>query len=235
MEQYPHPFTPSTADVPGYRPNELPLTVIFTCYLVPLTILCLLVLIFFTHDQYGKKFNAGERMFLVWFTVCGFTHITVEIPFTLGQSSMAWRTDIWSEIWKEYSKADSRYILAHPAVVAVEIITSWILGPTCIMVLWLHYKKYTTRYVVELIVATSHLYGTTVYFLEEHLAGYEHTPVGNRRYFYLYFIAFNSPWLIFPILIIYKNYLLLSHCQAVYEVMIVKRDQLKAEKKKKYK
>ncbi|KAJ8047398.1 3-beta-hydroxysteroid-Delta(8),Delta(7)-isomerase [Holothuria leucospilota] len=227
-----HPFTPQTAEVPGYVPNVIPLWQIFACYLVPLCVICLLVIFGLRHDQYGKKFGLNERVFFVWFAISGFTHICVEIPFTLGQASMAWRGDIWSEIWKEYSKADSRYILAQSTTVAIEIMTAWILGPMCLMVVWLHYKRNTTRYVLELIIAVSHLYGTTVYYLEEHLSGYEHVPVDNPKYMWLYFGVFNSPWLIFPVLIIIRNWLLLSHCQAVYDVMIAKREQLRNEKKK---
>jgi cholestenol Delta-isomerase len=78
------------------------------------------------HDSV-KKLNPSltkfEEATVMWFSICGCIHIFFEGYFVLNAHQMGKMTDIFGQLWKEYTLSDSRYLAQDGFVWCVETMT----------------------------------------------------------------------------------------------------------------
>ncbi|WZZ58169.1 hypothetical protein YC2023_058276 [Brassica napus] len=96
-----------------------------------------------------------------------------------------------AEVWKEYSKGDSRYVGRDSAVIAVEGITAVIEGPASLLAVYAIAKGKSYSYVLQLAISLGQLYGCLA---------------TSSFYYYSYYIGANGWWVLIPLLISYRSW-----------------------------
>lgn len=141
----------------------------------------------------------GQRLQLVWFVVSGLIHLCVEGPYILYPDfyTNADPNMFMLELWKEYSKADSRYATRDSLIVAIEACTAFIMGPLCLLAAVGLFAKSSWRFAVITLVSVCQFYGTVFYFLTSVFEGLPHTRP-EPLYFWFLFTGMNTIWLVLP-------------------------------------
>lgn len=139
-----------------------------------------------------------RRLSLCWFAVCGFIHLVIEGWFSLYHADLLGDQAILSQLWKEYAKGDSRYILndnfkdMHGDCHGLPVGTTQPVGGDCFS------PPSTLRFVLQLVVSVGQVYGDVLYFLTEYRDGFQHGVLGHPLYFWFYFVFLNALWLVLP-------------------------------------
>lgn len=146
-----------------------------------------------------KHVAIGQRLQLLWFVVSGLVHLCVEGPYVIYADFFK-NTDpnmFMLELWKEYSKADSRYVTRDSLIVAIEGCTAFVMGPLCLVAAAGLYAKLSWRFAIITVVSVCQFYGTVFYFLTSVLEGLPHTRP-EPLYFWFLFTVMNAIWLVLP-------------------------------------
>ncbi|CAH1266272.1 EBP [Branchiostoma lanceolatum] len=170
------------------------------------------------------KLSTVQRLTVCWFVLCGCIHLILEGWFSVFHNSIAGDQSFLSQLWKEYSKADSRYVSADAFAlrgetaadkkkevkadtftVVMETVTAWLEGPGCLLIAMGYVNNNPNRYVLQLLVSTGQLYGTVLYIGNEVKDGFVHGLLWDPLYFWFYFVVINSPWVIFPTLLMVQS------------------------------
>ncbi|KAE8574114.1 hypothetical protein XENTR_v10024962 [Xenopus tropicalis] len=102
-----HPYWPRDLRLEGYRPNERSVGEILA-FLFSVSGALLLGMWLLTGRARGM--GTGRRLAVCWFTVCTFIHGVIEGWFSLYYRELPRDQAFLSQLWKEYSKGDSRYV-----------------------------------------------------------------------------------------------------------------------------
>ncbi|KAK7884268.1 hypothetical protein WMY93_027391 [Mugilogobius chulae] len=86
-----------------------------------------------------------------------------------------WDQGFLSQLWKEYSKGDSRYVIADNFTVCMETVTACFWGPCSFWAVYAFLTNRPYRFVLQLIISLGQLYGAVLYFFTEHRDGYAHS------------------------------------------------------------
>jgi cholestenol delta-isomerase len=164
----------------------------------------------------GRNLDAGTKLRLLWFLLSGTVHIFFESHFVLNHSKIALSDSFLSQFWKEYSKADSRYLISDPATLAVEGITVFLCGPLCYLIFYLGSRKSKWEFILQLVCSVMFLYGDTIYFATEVIEGWKHvpTPSEDSLKFFMYYVLSNGFWVVIPIICVIQAISKLLHAQA---------------------
>lgn len=116
-----------------------------------------------------------------------------------------------ARLWQEYAKADFRWATADPNVVALEMLTVLLGGPTAIYICYLVWKTSSsgtstqargaaksTLWLAAPALATAELYGGWMTFAPEWLTGSSQLETSNPVYMWFYLFFFNTLWVFIP-------------------------------------
>lgn len=107
-----HPYYPTDLDIVNYVPNDksqLELLLTFGTLVV-----CLSAVLFrWTHSPFR----------LIWFVLCGLLHCGFELYWLLNRDRIASQNDLLAQLWKEYGKGDSRYMVMDKQLILLESLT----------------------------------------------------------------------------------------------------------------
>lgn len=206
----PHPYWPRDLHIEGYRPNDRAMWEILA-FLFSVSGVFLVGTWFLAGRVVG--ISTVRRLILCWFMVCGFIHGVIEGWFSLYYPIIPRDQAFLSQLWKEYGKGDSRYIIADNFTVCMETITAWAWGPLSVwtVISFLQNKPY--RFVLQLIVSLGQLYGDVLYFYTEYREGFSHSEMWHPIYFWFYFVFMNSLWIVIPFSLIVDAWVNLSQAQ----------------------
>ncbi|KAM8934459.1 3-beta-hydroxysteroid-Delta(8),Delta(7)-isomerase [Pelodytes ibericus] len=205
-----HPYWPRDLRVDGYRPNERPMWEILA-FLFSVSGL-LLVAMWLVSGRVARM-SWVRRLALCWFTICGFIHGVIEGWFSLYYQDIAKDQAFLSQLWKEYAKGDSRYVIADNFTVCMETITAWAWGPLSLLTVLSFLQGQPHRFVLQLIVSLGQLYGDVLYFYTEYRDGFSHSEMWHPLYFWFYFVFMNALWIIIPSALIVDSWINLSRAQ----------------------
>ncbi|XP_069785271.1 3-beta-hydroxysteroid-Delta(8),Delta(7)-isomerase [Narcine bancroftii] len=193
-----HPYQPRGLLLPGYRSNDRPLWSLLAFLFTGCALLAAATWWLSGRARGAKRPRAARRVAVCWFAICGFVHGLIEGWFSLYHGGLAGDQAFLSQLWKEYAKADSRYISGDNFTVCMETITALTWGPLSIwtVVAFLQNKPY--RFVLQLIVSLGQLYGDVLYFFTEYREGFRHGVPGHPLYFWFYFAFLNGLWIVVP-------------------------------------
>ncbi|KAH9610841.1 hypothetical protein KSS87_005288 [Heliosperma pusillum] len=202
-----HPYAPEDLSLPGFIPNLLSSSTILLLFAA--ATLTLFSLSWFIPGLVTKT-TKMERLLICWWVFTGLTHIIVEGYFVFSPEFFKDKTgNFLAEVWKEYSKGDSRYAGRDAATVILEGITAVVEGPASLLAVYAiaGHKSYSD--VLQLAVCLGQLYGCGIYFGTAFFEGnkFAATPY----YYYAYFIGANSSWVIIPTLISIRSWLNICH------------------------
>ncbi|XP_025027049.1 3-beta-hydroxysteroid-Delta(8),Delta(7)-isomerase isoform X1 [Python bivittatus] len=213
-----HPYWPRDLELQNYVPNDRPLWQILAFLFSASGIL--LILAWFVAGWQSKTsgpLGTWRSLIIGWFTVCGFIHIVIEGWFSLYYMEIPGDLSFLSQLWKEYGKGDSRYVIADNFTVCMETITAYFCGPLSLWTAVAFLSGQSHRYVLQLVVSVGHLYGDILYFYTEYRDGFSHSEMWHPMYFWFYFVFMNSLWVIIPSILIWDAWKHLSTCQRVVD------------------
>ncbi|KAM4697034.1 3-beta-hydroxysteroid-Delta(8),Delta(7)-isomerase [Rhinophrynus dorsalis] len=205
-----HPYWPRDLRIEGYRPNDRSMWEILV-FLFSVSGVLLVGAWLLTGRTAGM--STARRLVLCWFTVCGFIHGVIEGWFSMYYQDIPSDRAFLSQLWKEYSKGDSRYITADNFTVCMETITAWAWGPLSLWTVISFLQGQPHRYVLQLIVSLGQLYGDVLYFYTEYREGFSHSEMWHPIYFWFYFVFMNALWIVIPSALIVDAWIHLSQAQ----------------------
>ncbi|KAJ4733567.1 hypothetical protein LUZ62_067774 [Rhynchospora pubera] len=192
-----HPYVPRDLSLPGYVPCFLSQAEIVAPYLGSSVLV--VVAIWLISGRIGR-ISKTDRLLMCWWAFTGLTHIILEGYFAFSPDFFKVNTPHYlAEIWKEYSKGDSRYVGRDPGVVTVEGITAVLEGPACLLAVYAIATKKSYSYILQFAVCLGQLYGCLVYFITAYLQGDNFST--NEFYYWAYYIGANCWWVLIPSLI----------------------------------
>lgn len=195
----PHPYVPRDLKLPGYVPVSLYQSTIVGVYLLA-SLLVVSVVWFFSGRSKKSKV---DRLLMCWWAFTGLTHMVLEGYFVFSPEFYKDKSAFYlAEVWKEYSKGDSRYAARDSAIVTVEGITAVLEGPASLLAVYAIAKGRSYSYILQVAISLGQLYGTAVYFITSLLEGDNFAT--NEFYYYAYYVLANSFWILVPSLIVIR-------------------------------
>lgn len=134
-----HPYYPLGLDIENYEENESSLFNIVGLFAIGLALPLCLILGLAIYRRPSMTY--GDKSIILWFALCkrsldcyyfgavanlntaGILHCFFEGYFVTHHDRMGPAQDIFGQLWKEYAKSDSRYLVSDSFVVSIEMIT----------------------------------------------------------------------------------------------------------------
>ncbi|WYZ44859.1 hypothetical protein EsH8_VIII_000175 [Colletotrichum jinshuiense] len=201
-----HPYYPADVVLPGYVANKLGSLALQASFAAGAT-----AILAPTHQiirRANPKLSKGEVATALWFVLCGFIHFFFEGYFAYNQARMPTLTDIFGELWKEYSLSDSRYQTQDSFVVCMEAITAAFWGPLSFACAYCIVTSHPLRYPLQLIISLGQLYGDVLYYATCTFDKFVANMVYCRPeqfYFYGYYVLMNAFWIVIPSVLLVKS------------------------------
>lgn len=154
----------------------------------------------------SRGLPTSQRVMAVWLLISGVVHLVVEGAFALSPRFYS-NTDprlLLQELWKEYSKADSRYAARDPFVTTMETFTAFVLGPLCLVCALATLRRAPWRWLLITLVSCCQLYGTVLYFATSWFVNNEHVRP-EAVYVWFYFVTMNTIWIVCPVACIWAS------------------------------
>ncbi|XP_059169066.1 emopamil-binding protein-like [Physella acuta] len=160
------------------------------------------------HFLLGKNQPKVERWVLSWLVFDALIHFLLEGPFVvLSLTGTVNSSDhILAELWKEYGKADSRWLVSDPTVVSLEILTVVVDGLLCLVVIQGILSRAFYRHYAQLVLCVCELYGGWMTFCPEWLTGSKSLDTSNWMFLWVYLVFFNGLWVVVPLLLMYQTW-----------------------------
>ncbi|KAI4381316.1 hypothetical protein MLD38_007398 [Melastoma candidum] len=197
VTEFPHPYVPPDLKLPGYVPVVLPKSTIVGIYLG--VSLLVVLTIWFISGRSSKR-SSLDRLLMCWWAFTGLTHMFLEGYFVFSPEFYKDKSAFYlAEVWKEYSKGDSRYAARDSAIVSVEGVTAVLEGPASLLAVYAIATGKSYSYLLQFAISLGQLYGTLIYFLTAVLEGDNFAT--SPFYYYAYYVIANSFWLVIPSLI----------------------------------
>lgn len=195
-----HPYIPRDLHLPGFVPISISQFDVIVPYLAA-SFLVVAVVCFIS----GRcpKISKTERLLMCWWAYTGLTHIILEGYFVFSPEFYK-KTFYLDDLWKEYSKGDSRYAGRDAAIVAIEGITAVIEGPACLLAAYAIGARKPYNYTLQLAISLGQLYGCLVYYITAVLLGDNFSA--SPFYYWGYYILANSFWILIPSLIAKRSW-----------------------------
>ncbi|PWA42874.1 Emopamil-binding [Artemisia annua] len=197
-----HPFVPQDLILPDYVPIMLPQLTILGIYGAASVLVITFVWIL---SGMFPKISKADKVLMCWWVFTGFTHMFLEGYFVFTPEFYKQKSPTYlAEVWKEYSKGDSRYIGRDSTVVAIEVITILLEGPACLLAAYAIATRKVYSHLLQIAVSLGQLYGTALYFITSYLDGDNFSA--SPYYYYSYYIFANSFWVWIPSLIVIRSW-----------------------------
>ncbi|GAB4851079.1 hypothetical protein Ancab_030377 [Ancistrocladus abbreviatus] len=207
--EYSHPYVPRDLNLPGFVPGFLSQSTILGGFGIASA--AVISFIWFLSGRCAK-ISKTDRLLMCWWAFTGLTHMILEGYFVFAPEFYKDKTGFYlAEVWKEYSKGDSRYAGRDSGVIAVEGITAVLEGPACLLAVYAIAAKKSYSYILQLAISLGQLYGTAVYFVTSILEGDNFSV--SPFYYYAYYIGANGWWVLIPFLILIRCWIKI--CAAV--------------------
>ncbi|CAO2207666.1 unnamed protein product [Urochloa humidicola] len=197
-----HPYAPADLELPGFVPLQLSQGQILVTYIG--ASLFVLLAVWLISGRCGRL-SKTDRLLMCWWAFTGLTHIMIEGPFVFTPNFFEKENpNFFDEVWKEYSKGDSRYVARDAATVTVEGITAVLEGPASLLAVYAIASQKSYSHILQFSVCLGQLYGCLVYFITAYLDGFNFWA--SPFHFWAYFIGANSSWIVIPTLIAMRSW-----------------------------
>ncbi|XP_028646313.1 emopamil-binding protein-like [Erpetoichthys calabaricus] len=182
--------------------------------LSPLSARCLLAcglqlaLAYVLAQRLGARCSSTDRWVLLWLCYDAIVHITLEGPFVYLSlvSTVATSDNLLAELWKEYGKADKRWLYSDPTIVSIELLTVIFVGLLAVILIYSIIKDTFYRHFLQIALCVCELYGGWMTFCPEWLMGSPSLDTSNWLYFWIYLVFFNGLWIVIPVLLLLQSW-----------------------------
>ncbi|KAI9818587.1 MAG: hypothetical protein M1832_004360 [Thelocarpon impressellum] len=201
-----HPYYPVGIEVIGYLANEYSVPVLLATFAAGCAAIFAVALLGVQVVRPGLR--GSEKATVLWFVLCGTIHLFFEGYFSLNHTRMGGRSDVFGQLWKEYSLSDSRYLTSESFVLCMETMTAFIFGPLSFVVAWFVVTGHPLRHPLQALVSIGQLYGDILYYATSMFDHY-HKGVTYCRpegyYFWCYYFFMNFIWIVIPTVLLYNS------------------------------
>ncbi|RYQ86072.1 hypothetical protein Ahy_B10g105733 isoform C [Arachis hypogaea] len=151
------------------------------------------------------KKTKTDRLLMCWWAFTGLTHLIVEGYFVFAPEFYKDKTGFYlAEVWKEYSKGDSRYAGRDAGIVSVEGLTAVFGGPASLLAVYAIATGKSYSHILQFAISLSQLYGVGVYYITALLEG--DNFAASKLYYYAYYIGANASWIVIPLIIAIRSW-----------------------------
>ncbi|PWI69278.1 hypothetical protein PCL_00925 [Purpureocillium lilacinum] len=138
--------------------------------------------------------KSSDRLAFTWMCLTGFIHLFFEAHFVSNHKTLAADQSLWSQLWKEYSLSDSRYLTSDTFLLCMEAVTAFAWGPLAFLIAYCIVVQHPARHALQLIISTGQIYGDVLYYATSLLEISYCRP--ERYYFWFYYFFFNFIWMV---------------------------------------
>ncbi|KAH7313383.1 Emopamil-binding protein [Stachybotrys elegans] len=203
-----HPYYPSTAVLPGFVANDMPVAEMLPAF--GAIVGAVVGGVYLLAARSRLRLGPADRFAAAWFALCGFLHVAFEGYYIYNRAEIIGQSALFAQLWKEYCLSDSRYLTSDVFTVTIETITVFAWGPlSWLTVFAILSDAPSIRHVLQIVVCTAHLYGVILYYGTNWTEMQFHGVAYSRPeflYFWVYYIGFNLPWAVVPFGLLYDSY-----------------------------
>lgn len=151
--------------------------------------------------------NALDKLTYIWFLIDGITHFTLEAQYLfLALTVTAEKSDsIMALTWKEYGKADRRWMVRDPTVISLEILTVFVAGPLAFLAAYAVKTHKPYRHLVQATICIMELYGGFMTFGPEWVDGNPNLNSKSLIGFWVYLVFMNGVWVVLPAILLWES------------------------------
>ncbi|XP_066449691.1 emopamil-binding protein-like [Eleutherodactylus coqui] len=159
-------------------------------------------------QRLGKRCSGTDRWVLVWLFYDAIVHFTLEGPFVYLSlvGTVATSDGALASLWKEYGKADERWLHSDPTIVSLEILTVVVDGLLAIVLTYAIIKDKYYRHFIQITLCVCELYGGWMTFCPDWLIGSPNLNTSNFLYLWIYLVLFNGIWVAVPGLLLLQSW-----------------------------
>ncbi|KAM6179747.1 emopamil-binding protein-like [Erethizon dorsatum] len=157
----------------------------------------------------GRGRGAADRGALAWLCYDALVHFALEGPFVYLSlvGNVANSEGLIASLWKEYGKADARWLYLDPTIVSLEILTVVLDGFLALILIYAIVKEKYYRHFIQVTLCVCELYGGWMTFCPEWLIGSPNLNTSSWLYFWVYLVFFNGVWVLIPGLLLWQSWL----------------------------
>ncbi|XP_037552460.1 emopamil-binding protein-like [Nematolebias whitei] len=158
--------------------------------------------------RYSGRSSPMDRWILLWLFYDVIVHLTLEGPFVYMSlvGTVETSKGPLAELWKEYGKADSRWLVSDPTIVSVEILTVVLVSLIALLLIHAILNNKYYRHFLQVALCVCELYGGWMTFCPDWLQGSPHLETSNRLYLWIYLLFFNGLWVLVPVLLLLQSW-----------------------------
>lgn len=185
-------------------PPSLPLVTILSLLACGVQLLAAVLLT----RRYGGRSSAEDRWVLLWLFYDVIVHLTLEGPFVYMSlvGTVETSEGPLAELWREYGKADSRWLVSDPTIVSVEILTVVLDSLLALLLIHAVLNDKYYRHFLQIALSVCELYGGWMTFCPDWLLGSPHLNTSSRLHLWVYLVFFNGVWVLVPVLLLVQSW-----------------------------
>ncbi|XP_029282950.1 emopamil-binding protein-like [Cottoperca gobio] len=167
--------------------------------------------------RYGGRSSAEDRWIVLWLFYDVIVHLTLEGPFVYMSlvGTVETSDGLLAELWKEYGKADRRWLISDPTIVSIEILTVVLGSLLALLLIHAVLKDKYYRHFLQVALSVCELYGGWMTFCPDWLAGSPHLDTSSWLYLWVYLVFFNGLWVLVPSVLLVQSWISLSRLHAL--------------------
>ncbi|XP_020849362.1 emopamil-binding protein-like isoform X2 [Phascolarctos cinereus] len=121
--------------------------------------------------------------------------------------SVADSDGVIASLWKEYGKADARWLHSDPTIVSLEMLTVVLDGLLALLLIYAILKEKYYRHFIQITLCVCELYGGWMTFCPDWLIGSPNLNTSNWLYLWFYLVFFNGVWVLIPVLLLWQSWI----------------------------
>ncbi|XP_062236154.1 emopamil-binding protein-like [Platichthys flesus] len=175
-----------------------------------------LTAILLTH-RYGGRSSVTDKWILLWLFYDVIVHLTLEGPFVYMSlvGTLQSSESPLAELWREYSKADSRWLVFDPTIVSIEILTVVLDSVLGVLLIYAILNDQYYRHFLQITLSVCELYGGWMTFCPDWLMGSPHLDTSSWLHLWVYLVFFNGLWVMVPVLLLIQSWFSLRSLHAI--------------------
>ncbi|XP_005330296.2 emopamil-binding protein-like isoform X1 [Ictidomys tridecemlineatus] len=156
----------------------------------------------------GRGRGAADRGALAWLCYDALVHLVLEGSFVYFSlvGNVADSEGLIASLWKEYGKADARWLYFDPTIVSLEILTAVLDGFLALFLIYAIVKEKYYRHFLQITLCVCELYGDWMTFSPEWLIGSPNLDTDDWLHFWVYLVFFNGVWVLIPGLFLWQSW-----------------------------
>ncbi|XP_020513765.1 emopamil-binding protein-like [Labrus bergylta] len=165
----------------------------------------------------GRQSSSVDKWILLWLFYDVIVHLTLEGPFVYMSlvGTVETSEGPLAELWREYSRADSRWLTSDPTIVSIELLTVFLDSVIGVLLIHAILQERYYRHFLQITLSVCELYGGWMTFAPEWLVGSPSLNTSSWLHLWVYLVFFNGLWVLVPVLLLIQSWISLKSLHAL--------------------